>query len=198
MQPSGLRGGGPLGPTTRAGCDERIDHRSLKDQREAARTRGDAEGHEDLGREPLGKVPLSAVAMERKGRSTDRGDEQRGVQARNRERRELTQQLRELSARIAETMRGIGDKAKDMAQGLRDRLSAAWGSQDQADDRGAAERIAEATAQRVERDKDTPAPGSAADRIASRMGSKGGSDHDQAERDLERDRSKERDRGRER
>lgn len=183
----------------RAGCDERIDHRSLKDQREAARDRGDAEGQEDLGREPLGKVPLSAVAMERKGRPTERGDEQRGVQARNRERRELTQQLRELSARIAETMRGIGDKAKGMAQGLRDRLSAAWGSQDQADDRGAAERIAEATAQRVERDKDIPEPGSAAERIASRMGSKGGgSDHDQAERDLEQDRSKERDRGRER
>lgn len=139
------------------------------------------------------------MATERKGRPTERGDEQRGVQARNRERRELTQQLRELSARIAETMRGIGDKAKDMAQGLRDRLSAAWGSQDQSDDRGAAERIAEATAQRAERDKDTPEPGSAAERIASRMGGKGGgSDHDQAERDRQRDRSKERDRGRER
>lgn len=71
--------------------------------------------------------------------------------------------------------------------------------QDQAEDRGAAERIAEATAQRVERDRDTPEPGSAAERIASRIGSKGdGSDHDQAERDRERDRSKERDRGRER
>lgn len=83
-----------------------------------------------------------------------------------------------------------------MAQGLRDRLSAAWGSQ--AENRGAAERIAEATAQRGERDRDTPEPGSAADRIASRIGSKGGSDYDQAERDRERDRSKERDRGRER
>jgi len=176
----------------RAGCDERIDHRSLKDQREAARDRGDAEREEDLGREPLGKVPLSAVAMERKGTVTERGDEQRGVQARNRERRELTQQLRELSARIAETMRGIGDKAKDMAQGLRDRLTAAWGSQ--AEDRGAAERIAEATAQRGEYDRDTPEPGSAADRIASRMGGKEGG----SERDRERTRDKDRDRGRER
>ena len=67
---------------------------------------------------------MSAVAMERKGIITERGDEQRGVQARNRERRELTQQLRDLSATIAETMRGIGDKAKDVAQGLRDRLVA--------------------------------------------------------------------------
>jgi len=181
----------------RAGCDERIDHRSLKDQREAARDRGDAERESDLDREPLGKVPLSAVAMERKGTITERGDEQRGVQARNRERRELTQQLRELSARIAETMRGIGDKAKDMAQGLRDRLSAAWGSQ--AEDRGAAERIAEATAQRGERDRDALEPGSAAERIASRIGSKGGgSDHDQAERDRERTRDRDQDRGRER
>ena len=180
----------------RAGHDERIDHRSLKDQREAARERGDAEREEDLGREPLGKVPLSAVAMERKGIITERGDEQRGVQARNRERRELTQQLRDLSARIAETMRGIGDKAKDVAQGLRDRLSAAWGSQ--AEDRGAAERIAEATAQRGERNRDAPEPGSAAERIASRIGDKGGSDHDQAERDRERTRDKDRDRGRER
>ncbi len=183
----------------RAGCDERIDHRSLKDQREAARDRGDAEGEEDLGREPLGKVPLSAVAMERKGIVTERGDEQRGVQARNRERRELTQQLRDLSARIADTMRSIGDKAKDMAQGLRDRLGAAWGRQEQDADRGAAERIAEATAQRGECDRAPPEPGSAADRIASRMGGKGaGSDHDQAERDRERTRDKERDRGRER
>ncbi|MCL0274403.1 hypothetical protein M2T36_26235, partial [Escherichia coli] len=108
-------------------------------------------------------------------------------------------QLRELSARIAETMRGIGDKVKDMAQGLRDRLGAAWGRQEQDADRGAAERIAEATAQRGERDRDTPEPGSAADRIASRMGGKGdGSDHDQAERDRERTRDKDRDRGRER
>ena len=96
-------------------------------------------------------------------------------------------------------MRGIGDKAKDMAQGLRDRLGAAWGRQEQDADRGAAERIAEATAQRVDHNKDTPEPGSAAERIASRMSTKGGgADHDQAERDLERDRSKERDRGRER
>ena len=93
-------------------------------------------------------------------------------------------------------MRGIGDKAKDMAQGLRDRLSAAWASQDQADVRSAAERIAEATAQRVERDRDTPEPGSAVERIASRIGrsSKGGSDHDQAERDRERIRDKDRER----
>ena len=137
-------------------------------------------------------MPLSAVAMERKGTVTERGDEQRGVQARNRERRELTQQLRDLSARIAETMRGIGDKAKGMAQGLRDRLGAAWGRQEQDADRGAAERIAEATAQRGERDRDTPEPGSAADRIASRMGGKSGSDHDQAERDRERTRDKDR------
>src|SRR3546814_19351907 len=85
--------------------------------------------------------------MERKGTSTERGDEQRAVRARNQERRELTQQLRDISARIAETMRTLGDKAKGMAQGLRDRLGAAWGRQDQAVDRGAAERIAEATAQ---------------------------------------------------
>ena len=132
--------------------------------------------------------------MERKGTPTDRGDEQRGVQARNRERRELTQQLRELSARIAGTMRGLGEKAKDMAQGLRDRLSAAWGRQDQAADRGAAERIAEATAQRVERERDTPEPGSAADRIASRMGKAGKADHGQAEQDRQRQRDRDRNR----
>ena len=139
----------------------------------------------------MGKVPLSAVAMERKGRPTERGDEQRGVQARNRERRELTQQLRELSARIAETMRGLGDKAKDMAQGLRDRLGAAWGRQDQDVDRGAAERIAEATAQRGERGRDAPEPGSAADRIAGRLDKIG--KHDPLERERRRDREQDRD-----
>src|SRR3546814_19539027 len=79
----------------------------------------------------MGKVPLAAVAMEREGTSTERGDEQRAVRARNQERRELTQQLREISARIAETMRNLGDKAKGMAQVLRNRLGAAWGRQDQ-------------------------------------------------------------------
>lgn len=175
----------------RAGCDERIDHRSLKDQREAARDRGDAEREDDLGREPLGKVPLSAVAMERKGTSTERGDEQRAVRARNQERRELTQQLRDISARIAETMRTLGDKAKGMAQGLRDRLGAAWGRQDQAADRGAAERIAEATAQRGERDRDGPEPGSAAERIAGRLDKIG--KHDPLERERRRDREQDKD-----
>jgi hypothetical protein len=177
----------------RAGVDERIDHRSLADQRETARDVGDVEKVDALDREPLGKVPLSAVAMERKGTVTDRGDEQRGVRARNQDRRELVDQLREISARIADTMRGLGEKAKDVAHDLRARLSAAWGNQ-AADDRGAAERIAEATAQRVERDKDTPEPGSAAERIASRTGSKDRSDHDQAERDRERIRDKDRER----
>src|SRR3546814_2825254 len=81
-------------------------------------------------------------------------------------------------------MRNLGDKAKGMAQGLRDRLGAAWGRQDQAADRGAAERIAEATAQRGERDRDGPEPGSAAERIAGRLDKIG--KHDPLERERRR------------
>src|SRR3546814_13830813 len=62
-----------------------------------------------LGRETLGKVPLSAVAMERKGTSNERGDEQRAVRARNQERSELTKQLRDISPRIGETKSTLGD-----------------------------------------------------------------------------------------
>src|SRR3546814_3612850 len=72
-----------------------------------------------LGREPLGKVPLSAVAMERKGTSTERGDEQRAVRARNQERRELTQQLRDISARIAETMRRSEEHTSELQSLMR-------------------------------------------------------------------------------
>src|SRR3546814_11520594 len=104
----------------------------------------------------------------------------------NQERRELTQQLREISARIAETMRNLGDKAKGMAQGLRDRLGAAWGRQDQAADRGAAERIAEATAPPGERDRDRPEHGVAAEPIAGRLDKIGMPDPLQRERRRER------------
>src|SRR3546814_21170741 len=96
----------------RAGCDERIDHRSLKDQREAARDRGDAERESDLDREPMGKVPLAAVAMERKGTSTDRGDAHREDRDRHTARRNLTQQLSTIRTRNSGTRRHLGRKAE--------------------------------------------------------------------------------------
>ena len=82
----------------RAGSPERIDHRTLAEQRADALRRGDAESARELDREP--EVHLGAAYhMEQDGIKTDRGDELLKRQDRNRERRRLPGQ-QALLARI--------------------------------------------------------------------------------------------------
>jgi hypothetical protein len=113
----------------RAHIPERIDHRSLTAQREAAlevsqdQARPEPERlvaerrAQDLDREPQPKLG-AAAAMERRGTKTDRGDQMRAVQGRNEERRGVWQQVREWGAQAL-------DKARDLAAELRERLAGA-------------------------------------------------------------------------
>jgi len=91
----------------RAHVQERVDHRSLADQRaEAQRRAADPQRPEpereeaerraqELDREPTVHLGPTATAMERDGVQTDRGDQNRAVRARNAERRGLWHQVRE-------------------------------------------------------------------------------------------------------
>nr|WP_011751356.1 MobA/MobL family protein [Acidiphilium multivorum]ABF71733.2 RepB/MobA [Acidiphilium multivorum] len=111
----------------RAHIAERVDHRSLTVQREVAlemsqdQTRPEPERllaercAQDLDREPQPKLG-AAAAMERRGVQTDRGDQMRAVQGRNRERQGVWQQVREWGAQAL-------DKARDWAVELRERLA---------------------------------------------------------------------------
>ena len=113
----------------RAHIPERVDHRSLAAQREAALevsqdpARPEPERQaatlraQDLDREPQPKMG-AAHHMERRGIPTDRGDQMRAVQGRNVERRQVWQQVREWGSHAFH-------KARDLGAQLRERLAGA-------------------------------------------------------------------------
>ena len=118
----------------RAGRGERIDHRTLEAQRaerarEAARERQAgrperAEAREReavrLDREPEPKLGPAASALERRGVPTERGDERRAVEDRNRE--------REAAGLWAlERRRELAERGRAFVAGARERLEALWG-----------------------------------------------------------------------
>lgn len=110
----------------RAGHEQRIDHRSLDAQRQDAMARGDERRAQDLDREPQPKLGPTAAAMERQGIQTDRGDQLRGVQARNIERQGLWQQVREWGGQIREQaaakLRELAEQASQVKRDLAARL----------------------------------------------------------------------------
>lgn len=77
-----------------AGCDARVDHRSLEDQREAAVEVGDTDAAEALDRPPEPRMGVAATAMEDKAR---RSAARRG---------EAYEPVTELGQRVAES-RGL-------------------------------------------------------------------------------------------
>lgn len=118
----------------RAGRSERIDHRSLDDQRAEAeqrveRARGGGQDalaleHEKkvvaLSREPEPKIGPSANAQEKRGIVTERGDAFRAAQVRNTQRQELG--WRQLELRLELMARGRAFIAT-----ARERLDQLWG-----------------------------------------------------------------------
>ncbi|MCB5946064.1 MobA/MobL family protein, partial [Acidocella sp. KAb 2-4] len=119
----------------REGVGERVDHRSLAAQREAAMERSQDQAQpeperqaaerqaaerqaQDLDREPTVHLGPAAAAIERRGEGSERGDQMRAVQGRNEERRGLWQQVREWGGQAL-------DKARDLGTQLRERLSGA-------------------------------------------------------------------------
>jgi hypothetical protein len=104
------------------GSEERVDHRTLKAQHEAAKERGDEWVADDLDRKPLPRMHMASIALERRGVSTKSGDKVRAVKAHNAERKTLLDLLRETAAGIksavAELNRATRDRAESSARGI--------------------------------------------------------------------------------
>lgn len=95
---------------------ERVDHRSLAAQREAALERGDERAAQELDRSPEPKVGPTATAMERRGILTDRGDQRRDVLAQNAERQGLWRQVREWGEQVRDLARTFGQDVAERAK----------------------------------------------------------------------------------
>ena len=78
-----------------AGKEEKIDHRRLEAQRQEALEKGEFERAQELDREPTIKVGWRATQLERRGIETDRGEENRDIQARNQERQKRRKKQKE-------------------------------------------------------------------------------------------------------
>jgi hypothetical protein len=102
------------------GLEQRVDHRSLAAQREAALERGEERKAQDLDRTPQPKVGPTATAMERRGIQTDRGDRRREVLAQNAERQGLWQRVREWGQQL-------GERARDVKEDVAERVRTAFG-----------------------------------------------------------------------
>lgn len=104
------------------GSDERVDHRTLKAQHEAAKERGDERAADDLDREPLPRMDMASIALERRGVSTRSGDEVRAVRSRNAERKTLLDLLREtvagIKSAVIELNQATRDRAESSARGI--------------------------------------------------------------------------------
>lgn len=101
---------------------ERIDHRSLKDQREAALERGHSGRAEALDREPQTKIGYAAQRMERRGQPSDRGDEHRALKGRNAERHGLYAAVRQVGEQIRDAGREVGERVRSGVEGAQQRF----------------------------------------------------------------------------
>ena len=81
---------------------ERVDHRSLAAQREEAIQKGQVEKAAELDREPQVKLGWKVVQMERRGVSSDRGDQLRQVQADNTQRKAAVLDIGQLRAQLTQ------------------------------------------------------------------------------------------------
>jgi hypothetical protein len=79
---------------------ERVDHRSLAAQQEEAIQRGQAEKAAELDRAPQVKLRWKVVQMERRGVSSDRGNQLRQVQADNTQRKAAVIDIGQLRAQL--------------------------------------------------------------------------------------------------
>ena len=86
----------------RAGQEERVDHRSLADQREEAQRNHEPERAAELDREPQIKLGWKVVQMERRGEPSDRADQFHSGRADNDERRGVVIDISDLRDQLAE------------------------------------------------------------------------------------------------
>jgi len=123
----------------RAGCDERIDHRTLEAQREDVERAADEawEGGADtlalslekqgiaLDREPEPKVGPAANGQEKRGIKTERGDALRAAHARNVQRIARAWQQLEMRLDMVARGRAFLDTAKERLDAVWERLETA-------------------------------------------------------------------------
>jgi hypothetical protein len=83
------------------GQAERIDHRTLAAQEEAALDRGDVQAAAELHREPLPRLTRNVMQIERRGFQTEAGDRRREVEQSNALRAELLKETRATAVEIA-------------------------------------------------------------------------------------------------
>lgn len=103
----------------RAQSPERIDHRSLADQREAALGRGDHDQAQALDREPQTKIGWAAQRMEQQGAVSDRAQQHRDLAGRNAERQNLYGRLREaVQGMAAQGMARFAQRYEQVQQGI--------------------------------------------------------------------------------
>jgi hypothetical protein len=80
---------------------ERVDHRSLVTQREEAIQKGDSQKVAEFDRAPQVKLGWKVVQMERRGISSDRGNQLRQVQAENSQRKAVVVDIGQLRNQLA-------------------------------------------------------------------------------------------------
>ena len=85
---------------TQAHRPERVDHRSLAMQRQEAIQKGEVEKAAELDREPQVKLGWKVVQMERRGVSSDRGNQLRQVRADNAQRKAEVVDIGQLRAQL--------------------------------------------------------------------------------------------------
>lgn len=98
-----------------AGRTERIDHRSLEEQRGAALERGDHERAAELDRKPTRHMGPQATALERRGIQTQLGDMNRSIRAAY-ELGVLERAVKKLDGRIIDTETSLEHVLKERGQ----------------------------------------------------------------------------------
>jgi hypothetical protein len=94
------------------GQAERIDHRTLAAQEEAALDRGDVQAAAELHREPLPRLTRNVMQIERRGFQTEAGDRRREVEHSNAIRAELMKETRATAVEIAALEREFDAREK--------------------------------------------------------------------------------------
>lgn len=106
----------------RAGQEERVDHRSLADQREEAERNNEPEKAAELDREPQIKLGWKVVQMERRGEPSDRADEFHRGKEDNDERRGVVIDIGDLRDQLAqreeEAREAARQREQDRVEGL--------------------------------------------------------------------------------
>lgn len=90
----------------------RHGYKTLEQQAEAAKARGDVEYLQNIeGREATKHIGVSAVGMERKGKQSERGDLHRETETRNSERQDIREEINKAAEKLGE--RGKPDQQQE-------------------------------------------------------------------------------------